>query len=363
MGRNAKQLVSLLFILISFNIHADTIKMGADQDEISILFIGSSYLNFNNLPAVFENLAINAGKNVYIDRRILNGTYLDFHASSNDTEVMINERQWDYIILQGGGSNLAYPNEFTAHPVEPALTTLEQKIHSNHAGTKIVFLMPWAFEDGMVWYNGWTDDYFDMQQIIYDKTLQMADNIDFIIAPVGWAFKPVMEENNQLHYLYLSDYNHPSVKGTYLAACVFFSTIFQESCLGNTYTENVTGQEAQYFQTIASNTVLDNLDLWKIITTAVEEDEPVLLNFNLYQNYPNPFNGCTRIGFELERNEIVAMTVYDSLSRQVAVLINEELIAGRHYVNFNSDKLSSGVYYYQLNIRNLSLTRPMVLLK
>ena len=66
--------------------------------------------------------------------------------------------------------------------------------------------MPWAFEDGMVWYNGWTDDYFDMQQIIYDKTLQMADNIDFIIAPVGWAFKPVMEENNSLHYLYLSDF-------------------------------------------------------------------------------------------------------------------------------------------------------------
>ncbi|OGU61365.1 MAG: hypothetical protein A2V66_15890 [Ignavibacteria bacterium RBG_13_36_8] len=363
MGKAAKLSVSLIIVLFSLNLYADQINTGADQDVITILFIGSSYLNFHNLPAVFENLAISAGKDVYIDRRLINGTYLDFHASSEETELKIREQKWDYIVLQGAGSNLAYPDEFPEHPVEPSLVTLEQKIHSNSAETKMIYFMPWAFEDGMTWYHGWSDTYFDMQQIIFEKTLQMANAVDFVIAPVGWAFRSVMLENNQLHYLYLSDYNHSSVKGTYLAACVLYSTILKESCIGNAYSGEVTYEESVYFQTVASTTVLDNLELWKIISTGVEYKDKIPVRFNLYQNYPNPFNGGTKIGFGLKRDEFISLTVYDSLSRQVAVLVRDELPAGEHFVSFHSEQLSSGVYYYRLNSGYHALTRKMILLK
>ena len=91
------------------------------ENPIEILFIGSSYFFYNNLPSLFENLVISSGKEVYIDQQIINGLYLDHHASSSATESKINELKWDYVILQGVGSNMAYPDYFTDHPVYPAL--------------------------------------------------------------------------------------------------------------------------------------------------------------------------------------------------------------------------------------------------
>lgn len=335
----------------------------ASDQTVSVLFIGSSYLNYNNLPLVFENMAADAGKEVYIGRRILNGKYLDFHAASDLTETVINERKWDYVILQGVGPNLAYPDTYNSHPVKSSLQTLEQKIHGNHADTKMIYLMPWAFEDGMTWVAGWTDTYFDMQQIIYNKTLQMADDIDFIIAPVGWAFRSVMSENDQLHYLYLSDYNHPSVKGTYLAAAVFFCTVFVESCIGNGYTEGVSITEAEYFQSIASSTVLENPELWKLTTVGIDDQNKVPDGFVLRQNFPNPFNGFTRICYELNTKQNVQIIIYDNLGCKIATLMNEETPAGKHHIDFNSGNLASGTYFYRICCGDYALTKPMVYLK
>ena len=235
-------------------------------ESYKILFIGSSYFNYNNLPDLFENLAISSGKEIYIDQYGRNGLYLDDHASSSATESKINEHDWDYIILQGVGSLMAYPDYFTDHPVYPALETLRDKIHQNCESTKMVFCLPWAFEDGMTWYQDWTDTYEDMQIKIFENTLQYSDEIGFEIAPVGWSWYMVLEEKNYpLHYLHISDWNHPSLKGSYLMACVIFSTVFLESSVDIPYYDGLPEEEGSYFQTVASHTVLDNLSLWNIL--------------------------------------------------------------------------------------------------
>jgi hypothetical protein len=234
-------------------------------DTCNILFIGSSYFNFNNLPNLFENLSINSGKELFVDRYGNNGLSLDDHASSSGTESKINERDWDYVILQGAGAYIAYPEHFTEHPVFPALVILRDKIYQNCNTTKIIFTMPWAFEDGMTWYQDWTDTFEDMQLKIFANTINYSREIGFIIAPVGWAWYTVLEElNYPLHYLHLSDWNHPSLKGSYLMACVIFSTVFIESSIMIPYYCCLDEEEAQYFQNIASHTVMDNLSLWNI---------------------------------------------------------------------------------------------------
>ena len=231
-----------------------------------ILFIGSSYFNYNNLPDLFENLALSSGKEVYVDHHGRNGLYLSDHASRSATESKINEQDWDYVVLQGVGTNTAYPDYFTDHPVYPALETLRDKIHQNCESTKMVFCMPWAFEDGMTWYQDWTDTYEDMQLKIFETTLNYSKDIGFIIAPVGWAWYTVLEEQEYpLHYLHMSDWNHPSLKGSYLMSCVIFSTLFQENSVGLSYYGGLLEEEANYFQTVASHTVLDNLSLWNIL--------------------------------------------------------------------------------------------------
>ena len=78
-----------------------------DQEEpkagdITVLFIGSSYLEFNNVPSRFGELARKAGKDVFVKGHTYLGQPLAFHASSFAATAVIREREWDYIVLQGG---------------------------------------------------------------------------------------------------------------------------------------------------------------------------------------------------------------------------------------------------------------------
>ena len=235
-----------------------------DSTPSEILFIGSSYFVYNDLPELVRELSEDMGKTVTIDAEMRSGLYLDDHANLASTEAKINERDWDYIILQGVGRIVAYPDSFPDdHPVYPALVTLKDKIMANCEATKIIFQMPWAFEDGMIWVDGWTDEYPQMQQKIYNNTLAYSDSIGFIISPVGWAWNTVLyEQNYPLHYLHLSDWNHPSLRGSYLMACVIYSTIFQESIVGTVYSAGLPKDEASYFQSVGSSMVMDSLELW-----------------------------------------------------------------------------------------------------
>ena len=107
-----------------------------------------------------------------------------------------------------------------------------------------------------------------MQIKIYENTLQYSDDVGFVIAPVGCAWNTVLKEKKYpLHYLHLSDWNHPSLRGSYLMACVIYATIFQQDLSGIDYFAGLPEDEARYFQAVASSTVLDSLELWNIILT------------------------------------------------------------------------------------------------
>ena len=85
--------------------------------------------------------------------------------------------------------------------------------------------------------------------------------------------------------------------------------------------------------------------------------------FNLSQNYPNPFNPTTVIEYSLPKSGAVKLAVYDILGREVSSLVNENQLAGSYKVEFNADKLASGIYFYQIRSNNYISTKRMVLLK
>lgn len=90
--------------------------------------------------------------------------------------------------------------------------------------------------------------------------------------------------------------------------------------------------------------------------------------FTLFQNYPNPFNPSTRISFELRVNTPVRLTIYDVLGREVVMLVNEQLSAGRHeYVWNGQDKngaaMPTGIYLYELKTGNITRLKKMTLVK
>ncbi len=86
-------------------------------------------------------------------------------------------------------------------------------------------------------------------------------------------------------------------------------------------------------------------------------------NFKLYQNYPNPFNPGTTIKFELAKQVQVRLVVYDVIGREVQTLIDNNLNAGIHTVNFNKPGLSSGIYFYELIAGDFRDIKKMVILK
>lgn len=99
-------------------------------------------------------------------------------------------------------------------------------------------------------------------------------------------------------------------------------------------------------------------------TTGVKNSKDLILSgFSLDQNYPNPFNPSTTINYIVPKLSLITLKVYDVLGRKVSTLVNEEEMPGKYTVTFDSGKLSSGVYFYQLSSNGYTSIKKMLLLK
>jgi hypothetical protein len=99
------------------------------------------------------------------------------------------------------------------------------------------------------------------------------------------------------------------------------------------------------------------------------DNPPVVADaFSLAQNYPNPFNGSTMIAFFLSQTGNVKLTISDLAGRQVTILADSPMQAGRHDIVWSDrdnmgNSVSSGIYFYTLTVGDRSSSRSMVYLK
>jgi hypothetical protein len=85
--------------------------------------------------------------------------------------------------------------------------------------------------------------------------------------------------------------------------------------------------------------------------------------YALAQNYPNPFNPSTTIEFDVRKTGRVTLKIYNTLGQEVAILVDENLPAGRHAVAFDATGLPSGLYFYRLSVNSFSQVKKMELIK
>ena len=90
--------------------------------------------------------------------------------------------------------------------------------------------------------------------------------------------------------------------------------------------------------------------------------------FDLLQNYPNPFNPTTLIRVALPNSDHVTCTIFDIQGREVRTLVNTQMQAGYHDLiwdsrNQSGQKVTSGVYVYQVKTSKNLTSKKMILMR
>ena len=109
----------------------------------------------------------------------------------------------------------------------------------------------------------------------------------------------------------------------------------------------------------------DDLQLIKKteVDHVISSDNKTPDKFNIYQNYPNPFNPITIIRFSLSNPGYTTLSVYNTLGEIVAVLVNKQMSAGEHLVEFDGKNFATGTYIYRLQSGEDVLSKKMILIR
>ena len=112
---------------------------------------------------------------------------------------------------------------------------------------------------------------------------------------------------------------------------------------------------------------LNGLLTEKFSINTSNEQKVIPEEYHLYQNYPNPFNPATIIKFDLPKDGIVELGVYDILGKKITTLINEYRSAGSYEQSFNASSaaggLASGIYLYRIKVNDFVSAKKMILVK
>ena len=258
-----------------------------------VLFIGNSYTYYNNLPEMISNIANDLGDTVNYDQNTPGGTSLYAHSQNQTTINKINQQNWDFVVLQDQSQRPSLSPSYVAASVYPYATQLVNLINSNYICSEPVFYMTWGRK-----YGDQTNcqsyppvcTFLGMQERLRDSYLTMGLDNNASVSPVGIAFKNSISLDSTID-LYTSDNSHPSIYGSYLAACTFYSTIFKKSSVGCSFKPNAINQsDALFLQQVASSTVLDSMFVWNIFQAQFDFNQ----NGNVFDfiNKSSNFENC-----------------------------------------------------------------------
>ena len=245
--------------------------------KLRVYFLGNSYIYTNSLPQMIADVASSMGDTLIFDEHTVGGWRLYFHTivtgpmPDSFCVPKIKNGTWDYIVEQEQSQVPSWPtNGYLANSFQYAgwLDTL--KDHFNPCA-KTMFYMTWGYENGDPSNCGIYPPPFDslpctyegMDSLINARYQFMADSLDEVVAPVG-AVRHYIRHHYPGISLYQSDGSHPTVAGTYAAACTFYAALFRRDPRLITYNPSLPIADADSIRTAAKKVVLDSLAKWKL---------------------------------------------------------------------------------------------------
>ncbi|MDX2445436.1 MAG: PKD domain-containing protein [Bacteroidales bacterium] len=233
------------------------------QDTTRVLFVGNSITYFNNMPFTFEEIANSLDETTKVTMFAMGGTGFVDHAVNPLVFDLFRQGNWDFIVLQPG----TYEALGESYPIEQTLFRahiLVDSIYRYNPCTKVLYYeVPWGVfgdtHDDLINYN-------NSMKIILHNLEFLSDSTQLFFAPVGEAFMTSYNIDQDVSLWNSYTDIHPNPRGSYLAACIFYVTMFQKPSLGSTVLSTITAGEAADFQELADNIVLGHLSDWRINT-------------------------------------------------------------------------------------------------
>ena len=247
--------------------------------QTRVLFIGNSYTAVNNLPQLTADCALSigfAGFPMEIASSTPGGTTFQVHTTNATTQNLINQGNWDYVVLQEQSQLPSFPDAQVAAECFPYAATLNEQIFAADSCAETIFYMTWGRQNGDAsncasWPPVCT--YEGMDSLLNLRYRQMAIDNAAILSPVGALWKYIRTNYPEIN-LYAADGSHPSLEGTYAAACSMVSVIFRTDPTLITYSTTLYPVVAEKIRLAAQAVVFNNLAEWHV----GEYDPEVLVN-------------------------------------------------------------------------------------
>lgn len=182
---------------------------------IRVLFIGNSYTYVNNLPQMIADLAQAAGgATIEYDTHVVGGATLELHWNDGTALAKIKQGNWDFVVLQEQSQRPIFDRD----AMNTYARLFATAIHEVNAIP--LFYMTWARQNAPQTQTDLSRAYMAITREVHGE-----------VAPVGLAWQASLKQYPQL-VLHQADGSHPDPTGSYLAACVFYASIFDTSPQG-----------------------------------------------------------------------------------------------------------------------------------
>jgi hypothetical protein len=230
------------------------------------LFLGNSYTNANNLPQMVADVASSAGDMLIFDSNTPGGYTLQGHSTNPESLAKIAVGNWDYVALQEQSQLPSFPISQVETDVFPYARILDSIINVENSCAETVFFMTWGRKNGDASNCSWWPPvctYAGMDSLLNLRYRMMADSNNATVSPVGAVWKYI-RQNFPLIELYQADESHPSVAGTYAAACSFYTVLFRKDPTTITFNSTLSASDAENIRIAAKVIVYDSLLNWHI---------------------------------------------------------------------------------------------------
>ena len=202
--------------------------------RVRMLFIGNSFTTKNDLPTLLSAIA-KAGKGITIESKIISagGASLRRHWNAGAAS-RITSAKWDYVVFQEQ-STLPIKNSNRFHEnVREFVPAIKE------SGAKMVLFMTWARKNEP-----------ENQRLLTDSYNKIGKELGASVVPVGTAWQKLVAKHDK-PVLHAEDGSHPTLAGSYLAACTFYATLFGgDPTKFETDAGNLSGEERKLLQRIA----------------------------------------------------------------------------------------------------------------